>query len=76
MVSDIGKQKAVEQAKNNLRLVSSQVDYLAPIKKPVVEHPWKSIGLAFVSGYAVNRAQKGNISPGLINLLFNAVTKL
>ena len=76
MVSDLSKQKAVAQAKNKLRLISAQVDYLAPITNPVKQHPLKSVGIAFAAGIAANKISIKGLPPSLLGLLINTITKL
>jgi hypothetical protein len=76
LASHVSEQKAVEQAKNKLRMTFSQVDYMGAITEPVRQHPLKSVGIAFAAGVWASDASKNGLSSNLVNLLVNTLIKL
>lgn len=70
------KPQSVNDAKNQLRQMSLAVDYLAPIKKPIINNPVNSVLGAFVAGYAFNKVAKKGLPPSLFSLLISAASKL
>ena len=58
----------VNQAKQQLREASSQIDFLAPVKN----HPLSSIALALTAGYVVQQAlTRNDSSKSLFSGLFS-----
>lgn len=66
------KPQTVAEAKQQLRAVARQTDYLAPVKK----HPLASIGVAFVAGMFWRKAGKNGLPPGLLSVGFQLLKKL
>lgn len=66
------KPQTVTEAKQQLRAVTRQTDYLAPVKK----HPVASIGAAFMAGMFLQKAGKGSLPPDLLSVGLQLLKKL
>jgi len=49
------KPQSVNDAKNQLRKVTTEINYLSPIINPIKARPIKSATTAFMAGVALNR---------------------
>ena len=70
------KPQSVMEAKQQLRVSSAKIDYLAPVTTPIKQHPIKSVAGAFAAGVALNKISKNGLPPSLFTLLITAVSKL
>ncbi len=66
------KPQTVTEAKQQLRAVSRQTDYLAPVKT----HPVASVGAAFMAGVLLQKAGKGGLPPSLLSIGLQLLKKL
>nr|CAA6830096.1 MAG: Unknown protein [uncultured Thiotrichaceae bacterium] len=66
------KPQTVIEAKQQLRAVTRQTDYLTPVKN----HPVASIGAAFMAGMLLQKAGKGGLPPGLLSVGLQLLKKL
>lgn len=62
---------AVAEAKQQMRIASERIDYLAPIKR----HPLESAGAAFFAGLLSNRLGKSRLPPGLLSVAFQLLKR-
>ena len=70
------KPQSVTEAKQQLRIASTNVDYLAPFVNPIKQHPITSVAGAFVAGVAFNKISKNGLPPSLFSLLITVASKL
>lgn len=70
------KPQSVSDAKQQLRQASMNIDYLAPIVKPIKKNPVSSMAGSFIVGYALNKVIKKALPPSLFSLLLTAASKM
>ena len=70
------KPQSVMEAKQQLRVASTNIDYLAPITKPIQQNPIKSVACAFAAGVLLNKISKNGLPPSLFSLLITMASKL
>jgi len=70
------KPQSVNDAKNQLRKVTTEINYLSPIINPIKARPIKSATTAFMAGVALNRLAKNGLPPSLLSLMIAAMKRL
>lgn len=69
----IHKPQTVAEAKENLRAISSEIDYFGVIKR----NPIKSVGAAMLAGMMWNKIEKNvGLPPGLGGILLQVIKRL
>ncbi|HPE62408.1 MAG: hypothetical protein KDI15_07625 [Thiothrix sp.] len=69
---ELSAEHRVEAAKQRLRAMSEQVDYLGPIR----QHPLAFTGTAFVTGLLWQRLSRHKLTPGMLALAVQLFKKL